>query len=249
MHGIFNLFFGYVSSFGPGVLGKTVNACDERLDTLHDDGCFSVENNYDASSSTANETVSADVSSNGTTDQNCSDHSSESVSAKVSDDVSNGTTKTISQKEQKISLKTEVASKPPSNTSSLCDDEIFESCETRLEPCFEKEKVVTYEIKSPNDFFEKEIKFENDITDDDHHRSKSHTCASSDQQVPPSSETTHGTQSKQSKQAHAVKPKRLAYAAKYQNYHTLKQQTYFNYGIAGHIARNCVHHPIVQKRT
>ncbi|MFS7935433.1 hypothetical protein Hanom_Chr05g00403361 [Helianthus anomalus] len=37
-----NSFHSYVSSFGPDVLGKTVDACDEPLNNVSDDGCFSV---------------------------------------------------------------------------------------------------------------------------------------------------------------------------------------------------------------
>ena len=35
-----NSFHSYVSSFGPDVLGKTVDACDEFLNNVCDDGCF-----------------------------------------------------------------------------------------------------------------------------------------------------------------------------------------------------------------
>ncbi|MFS7920055.1 putative transcription factor interactor and regulator CCHC(Zn) family [Helianthus anomalus] len=35
---------------------------------------------------------------------------------------------------------------------------------------------------------------------------------------------------------------------KYQNFHTMKRQTCFNYGTAGHIARNCVQLPSTQSK-
>ncbi|MFS7936016.1 hypothetical protein Hanom_Chr05g00410441 [Helianthus anomalus] len=38
-----NSFHSYVSSSGPDVLGKTVDACDEQFNNVSDDGCFSVE--------------------------------------------------------------------------------------------------------------------------------------------------------------------------------------------------------------
>ncbi|MFS7996620.1 hypothetical protein Hanom_Chr12g01132031 [Helianthus anomalus] len=56
MRDIFNSFFGSVHSFGPDVLGKTVDACGEHLDSLHDDGSFSVNNECDVSNSIVTET-------------------------------------------------------------------------------------------------------------------------------------------------------------------------------------------------
>ncbi|MFS7980345.1 hypothetical protein Hanom_Chr10g00938351 [Helianthus anomalus] len=59
-----NSFHSYVSSsFGPDVLGKTVNACDETLNNVRDDGCFSVAKNCDSnvSNSSADDNVTGEV--------------------------------------------------------------------------------------------------------------------------------------------------------------------------------------------
>ncbi|MFS7979038.1 hypothetical protein Hanom_Chr10g00922671 [Helianthus anomalus] len=144
--------FGSLSSFGPDVLGKTVNACDEHLDTMHDDGCFSVVNDCDSSNVTATDSVTGEVPHDAFSEKietpfqeynKCADFSSESVSIEVPNVESSENT-----------LNTEASSESPSNTPSSCDEEIFESCETKLEPDFEKEMVVTSEIKSHNDFSE-----------------------------------------------------------------------------------------------
>ncbi|MFS8034621.1 hypothetical protein Hanom_Chr17g01583281 [Helianthus anomalus] len=55
-------FHTYVSSSGPDVLGKTVDACDEPLNNVSDDGCFSVNNcDCDISKSTADVSVTGEV--------------------------------------------------------------------------------------------------------------------------------------------------------------------------------------------
>ncbi|MFS7919328.1 hypothetical protein Hanom_Chr03g00211451 [Helianthus anomalus] len=58
-----NSFHSYVSSSGPDVLGKTVDDCDELLNNVSDDGCFSRVNDCDCdvSNLTANVSVTGEV--------------------------------------------------------------------------------------------------------------------------------------------------------------------------------------------
>ncbi|XP_035838842.1 uncharacterized protein LOC110924338 [Helianthus annuus] len=139
-------------------------------------------------------------------------------------------------------------------SANVCDPNVSNVSVHESVTDFSKEEAVTLTEKSQENVSKREIKtetessFQNDpveiIKDEKHHPSESHDCASSDQQVQKNSEKAHGTQATQ---ARSSRPTKSATAASCQNIHTLKRQTCFNCGIPGHIARNCVHRPKVQR--
>ncbi|KAJ0633684.1 putative transcription factor interactor and regulator CCHC(Zn) family [Helianthus annuus] len=252
---LFASFSAYVSPCELVVLGKTDDVCVDNLNNKCSDDCFSA--NVSDSNVSVDDSVTDEVpqdkfsETTETPSQEYSDSSSESVSVGVPNVKSSGTP-----------LETVAENKPQVDSHDTCVDEtrvdeISTSSEIKTEPVFEKEEVVTLNEKSQVNVSEKEIKtetessFQNDpdkiIKDEKHYLSESHASASSDQQVQKKSEKAHGSQAKQPKQAWSSRPIKSDNVASTPNLQTVKRQTCFNCGIPGHIARNCVHRPKVQR--
>ncbi|MFS7994716.1 hypothetical protein Hanom_Chr12g01109311 [Helianthus anomalus] len=137
-------FHTYVSSSGPDILGKTVDACSESLNNDSDDGCFSVNDcDYDISNSTVDVIVTGEVpqdtfsettETSSQENQECPDSSSESVSMDVPNVESSG-----------ISLETVAESKPQVDSHDTCVDE---TCVDEISTCSE--------IKTESEFVKEE---------------------------------------------------------------------------------------------
>ncbi|MFS8002797.1 hypothetical protein Hanom_Chr13g01206331 [Helianthus anomalus] len=135
--------------------------------------------------------------------------------------------------------------------AETCVNEISNSSETKTKSeSIEKETNVEINKQSSTNVFENKTETEPPTFqhDDDHSKkneshspSTSHACANSNQQGP------NYSKQKQAKQARQVKKIRND-TLKTQNTHTLKRKTFFNYGIVGHIARNCANLPRMKSK-
>ncbi|MFS7955314.1 hypothetical protein Hanom_Chr07g00641221 [Helianthus anomalus] len=92
--------------------------------------------------------------------QNCSDHSSKTISVDVPYDVSSGTFETVSQDDQETSLKNEFASEPFFNTSDSCVAETPSHMNLKLNLNSNRKRWLHQKKESQNDFSESEVKDE-----------------------------------------------------------------------------------------
>ncbi|KAJ0430204.1 putative transcription factor interactor and regulator CCHC(Zn) family [Helianthus annuus] len=244
-----NSFHSYVSSsFGPDVLGKTVNACDELFKTACDDDCFETAESCDSdiSDSLGENSVTNDVpqnTSSETTDdasqenQSHTDFSCESNSVNISTDESEGTSLDDNdRKESKFVDDVSASIETETQNDLQKEKEVFLNENLKENDCEENHKS-TPENSNQNDFHEA-------VKNEKSNFSDSHACASassdSDPQVSTSSGKAQASKSKQNKQAPSTRPKRPAASVNRQKSSAVKRQICFNCGIAGHIARNCV---------
>ncbi|KAJ0468983.1 putative transcription factor interactor and regulator CCHC(Zn) family [Helianthus annuus] len=224
-----NSFHSYVSSsFGPDVLGKTVNACDEPFENACDDECFTTAENCDSdvSDSQGENSVTNDVPRDtfSETTENASqenqshtDFSCESNSVDVSTDESGGTSLDGNDKQGSLSVNDVSASIETETKNDLQNEKEVFLNENLKETVCEENLKSTSETPAQNDFHET-IRNDNSIFSD------SHACASasSDPQVSTRSGKAQASQSKQNKQAPSSRPKRPAATVNRQNSSTVK---------------------------